>query len=103
MPAKRHRQRHAKPGQLLVYYGKMPHSDPDICYAWGGGGASRQDGNFLSYALGSKRVAPVYGQERIDNGGQHFIFENSVFEELEARGYDLTTLRFSIQKKTLPE
>lgn len=103
MPAKRYRQRHAKPGELLVYYGKLPHSDPDICYAWGGGGASKQDGNFLSYVLGSPRCKPAVSEVEVRRAGRRgFVFEPSVLEELEARGYDLTTLRFSIQKKVLP-
>lgn len=100
MPAKRYPQRHAKPGQLLVYYGKLPHSDPDICYAWGGDGASKYDGNFLSHVLGSPRCKPAVSEDEVRRAGRRgYVFECSILEELDARGYDLATLKFSIQKK----
>ena len=43
------------------------------------------------HSLGNKRP-------RLDNSG----LDPSFLEELTARGYDLTTLRFSIQKKAVP-
>ena len=95
---KRYRRKNAKPGQLLVYYGKLPHDDPDVVFAWGGAGANRRDGAYLQWALGGKRCRPVYGEERVKVGGP-VVFDPSVLEELEARGYDITTIQFSIMKK----
>lgn len=101
---KRFRRLHAKPGQLLVYYGKLPGDNPDICFAWGGEGATRRDGALLHYMFSGKRMQPVYGQERDENHGLPWKFDKSFLEELEARGYDLTTLKFSIQlKRQQPE
>lgn len=95
---KRYRRRHAKPGQLLIYYGKLPHNDPDVVFAWGGDGANKCDANYLTYALCGKRQRMVFGEER-EKAGYPVTFDPSVIEELTARGYDITTIRFSIMKK----
>ena len=64
-----------KPGELKVQYGKVKASNsPDICYCRGEG-TLRADVRLL------------------DN-----VFSN-LYDELEKRGYDLTTLKFSIYKK----
>ena len=74
----------AKPGQLVAKWGRPdPGERPDVCYVWGGQGASSPDARVLSYAL---EVAPVH-------------MGKTLRQELETRGYDLTTLRFSIQRK----
>ena len=79
---------YAKPGQLLARFGRPDRwSDADLCYAWGGRGAESPDGLILSNALEN---AEVY-QGR------------SLREELIQRGYDITTLRFSIQMKDQPD
>lgn len=56
-------------------------AEPDMCYDWGEG-CSRRDARLLSATF-----SPVGG--------------NDLFKELESRGYDLKTLRFSIRKTTL--
>ena len=45
------------------------------------------DGHLLHGMLSMKRYT------------QHHVFDPSFIEELEARGYDITTLRFSVEKK----
>lgn len=88
MKQKRLRVPHAKPGELLARWGKEEPGrghGADIVYAWGDG-CDRSDPRCLAAALGDRR--------RYDMGP-----ERSLFELLEARGYDITTLRFSIQKK----
>ena len=96
----RYRRKDAKPGELIAYYGKLPHDNPDICYAWGGDGATKRHGNLLAMMFGGKRVEPVYGQERAGNGGLPYRFTRSFLEELDAAGCDLSTLKFSIRMKT---
>ena len=59
----------------------------DILYSWGSG-VSKADAALLHHTLTSKHHMPMD-----DTWAPGFI------EELEARGYDLTTLRFSIDKK----
>jgi hypothetical protein len=98
--AKRYRRRTAKPGQVLVYYGKIPGDEPDIVYAWGAGGASKRHGNLLAWLFGGQRVRIVYGEERAQNGGSPYVFDKTMLEELDAAGFDLTTLNFSIQMKS---
>ena len=87
--AKRYRRRNTKPGQLQAYYGKLPHDEPDLILA-NGEGVPRCDRAYLYVVFGSDR----YGYKGI-RGDKELSF----FEELKARGYDMDTFRFSIQKK----
>lgn len=90
--AKRYRTIRAKPGELRAYYGKADRwSGPDVCYAWGDG-TSSADGRLLHCALSTERLT-------FDFPGTGTVFEPSLIKELEARGYDITTLRFTIQKR----
>lgn len=95
---KKFRAPRAKPGQLKMQWGQLPGDNPDMCFCWGDG-CSKRDGNLLHYMLASKRQRVVYGEEKDKNGGSPVVFDKSFLEELEARGYDLTTFKFSIQKK----
>lgn len=88
----------AKPGELKMGYGKMPGDAPDLCFAWGDG-CSKRDGNLMHYIFCGKRQRVTYGNEKVEKGP--VVFDPSFVEELEARGYDITTLRFSIMKKTV--
>lgn len=95
----RYRRKNAKPGQLLVYYGKLPGDNPDMVFAWGGEGASKRASNILHYYMASKRVELVYGEDRAKNNGIPYKFGPSMFEALDAAGFDLRTLQFSIEFK----
>lgn len=81
----------AKPGELVMRWGKMPHDTPEMCYAWGEG-ASQRDTVLLHVVIASQHPDPVV-QPLFSK------MKPSLLEELEARGYDLTTLKFSILKK----
>jgi hypothetical protein len=74
----------AKPGELIARWGRPElRQDPDLCYANGGGGADRSDRRILAEAMEGA-----------------VIFEGrNLRQELEARGYDITTLRFSVSMK----
>ena len=73
----------AKPGELKAGWNAR---ERDIGFAWGGDGATKPDSRLLYGALAYKDV-----------------FEGkTLVQELEARGYDLTTLRFSIRRKQQP-
>ena len=81
-------RKRAAPGQLRMFYGRLPNdSAGDVIYAWGDG-CSKRDGALLNWILGNKRAPSVPGGE----------WEPSLLDELKARGYDLTTLEFSIRK-----
>lgn len=95
---KRWRAPKAKPGELKMQWGKLPHDSPDLCTVWGGGGANKRDANLLHYMLCCQRQRMVYGEEREKNGGYPVVFDPSFIDELKARGYDITTFKFSIQK-----
>lgn len=98
MKTKRYRRRKAKPGQLIAYYGKAERWDkPDVCIAWGGDGAKQADASLLYVALCAKRMEPCLRSESPIKSDHKFV--ESFVEELEKRGYDLTTLKFSIEQK----
>jgi hypothetical protein len=81
MSRKRIRVPKAKPGELIACWGRPDRGeDPDLVYAWGGKGADSSDGRILSNALEN---AVVFDGRTLK-------------QELMARGYDITTLRFSI-------
>lgn len=87
---KRFRVRKATPGQLIIYFGRTGDEGrgepPDIC-ASNGDGCDDGDARLLLFTL---MDAPSrYGGD----------YTHGLLKELEARGYDLTTISFSIEKK----
>ncbi|MBB4857000.1 hypothetical protein HNO88_000297 [Novosphingobium chloroacetimidivorans] len=93
---KRYRTPAAKPGEVKIVYGKADRYDaPDLCAVWGGQGADKCDARMVMTAMTEKRrgysLTKMAAEER-----------PSLVEELEARGYDITTLKFSIQRKPTP-
>ena len=66
----------------------LAHAPGDILYEWGEGCGSR-DGALLHYHFGVRQFDFVTKESR-----------PSLLEELAARGYDLTTLKFSIRKRS---
>ena len=78
---KRVRTPKAKPGQLLACWGRPGSGqDPDLVYAWGGKGADKSDSRVVMSALEELKTSSGLGLRA----------------ELESRGYDITTLKFSI-------
>lgn len=84
---KRFRAPKAKDGELKLKWGRLPHDEPDICGAWGDG-CSKRDLHLMFNALCGPR-------NRFNSTTQDI----SIIEDLADRGYDLETLKFSIQKK----
>lgn len=99
-PMKRYRTPKMKPGLLRMYYGRVGSDRPDICYQWGAGGAAKCDAALLHNVIGSPRLEACYGEDREKHGP--YKFGPSLLEELEKRGYDLSTLKFSIEQKPKP-
>ncbi len=81
---KRWREPKAKPGELKIAYGKQ-YSDLDLFYCHGGQGAYGCDSRLLSHFI---------------EGVTYFEGRN-LRQELEHRGYDITTLKFTIKKKAV--
>lgn len=74
----------AKRGHLIAKWGRPERGElPSIIYAHGAGGADRTDARVLSDAF----------------EGMKNCFGNTLTKELEDRGFDLTTLTFSIAQK----
>lgn len=90
---RRYRAPKLKDGELRVYWGKLPHDSPDLIFAWQGNSAMRADSRYLYVELATQRpdpsVQPLFSK-----------MLPSFVQELEARGYDITTLKFSIMKKS---
>lgn len=70
----------AKPGELRMQWSKR---ENDLAFSWGGEGACKADSNLLATALA---MTPIAGGRTLRG-------------QLEERGYDITTLRFSIRRK----
>jgi hypothetical protein len=92
MAKKRFRAKKVYPGQLRAYWGKLPHDAPDIVFQWGEG-CSRRDGAFLSYHFSSQRMRLPRGDEP-----GRTQFDPSFLDALTARGFDITTLEFSVHR-----
>lgn len=86
----------AKPGEIKIAYGRPDrHSDPDLCVAWGDGTDMKPTARLVMHALDEKRMGYSFPNMDIEH-------RPSLIDELEARGYDITTLKFSIQRKAAP-
>lgn len=82
--AKRYRSPIARPGELKAQFGRNPDDGTtDILYVWGGAGAARADARVLSSAFEEVEVF----------GGK------SLRQVLDERGYDIASMRFSIQQR----
>ena len=91
---KRLRKPKLKDGELRIYWGREDHDrTPDVILAWQGDRMMKRDTNLLHSIICSKR--PTVTATRVD----WYNMEPSLIEALEARGYDITTLKFSIMKK----
>lgn len=74
----------AKPGEFKISWGRVERGDPmSLIYSYGGAGATRPDGHMISY---------------IFEGAKNEV-GRTLAQELEYRGYDLATLKFSIKQK----
>ena len=82
-----------KDGQIKVQRGKID-GDVDMCVFYADNIPSC-DRRLIMNALGGERA-----HARVSNNGKLSVeFAPSLIDELEARGYDLDTLKFSIDKK----
>lgn len=102
MATKRYRKRNPKPGQLIAYYGRLDRDPPDIVFAWGGEGANSRHGCLLHLIFGSHRIELTNAEEK-RRSGRDWAFGKSALELLDAAGFDLTTIRFSIEVKKKTE
>lgn len=81
---KRFRRKKLNDGELKVYWGKMPGQFPELIYSYQGDDIMRRDIFLMLHVLENKRPNMT----------------TSLVEELDSRGYDITTLQFSIMKKS---
>jgi len=70
----------AKPGELKARWSKR---ERDVLMEWGASGADKSDGGWLNSWL-----------------SYHKGFDGTFLQELERRGYDITTLRISVKQKS---
>lgn len=99
---KRYRSPKMKPGLLQVYYGRVDGEPPGICYQYGGSGADRCDSHLMHGVFGSPRLELCFSEEDRRKHGP-YKWGPTLIQELEKRGYDISTLRFSIEQKRAPE
>lgn len=84
---KRWRTPSAKPGELKIAYGKEKYDSPELMFCYGGSGATKRDTNMLMY---------FFCEATLPENKKNLV------AELESRGFDITTLKFSIQQKVKP-
>ena len=93
---KRLRKPKLKDGELRMYWGRLPHESPDVIFAWQGDSSMRRDSALLHCVLASDQpdlhTKPLFSK-----------MNPSLVKELELRGYDITTIKFSIMKKKVNE
>lgn len=77
---------------MRIYWGKLPGENPGVLYAWQGNVSMKRDSKLLSHYF-ETRWPDLFAKPLFSK------MEPSLLEELEARGYDITTLKFSINKK----
>ena len=80
----------ARPNQLKAQHANTADNGEDIHYFWGEG-TSKTDAHLLSWALNHRPLMTNLAGEIIG-------YEDSLLQQLQQRGYDLKTLRFSIDK-----
>lgn len=97
MSTKRFRRPKLKDGELRMYWGKLPHDSPNVVLAWQGDSSMKRDTNLLHYVMCSQK--PKVNVNTVDWSQM----QPSLIEELKARGYDITTLQFSIRKRATAE
>jgi hypothetical protein len=91
---RRYRRVDAQPGELKVAFGSAGTGEPaDVVYAWGDG-VPKGDSWLLYIMLSCERAKPDL------SAMDGYTVEPSLIEQLKARGYDISTLKFSIRKKT---
>lgn len=82
-----------KPGQIRVWWGKIPHQAPGIVVHWGEE-CAKADAALCMGALTSRTHHPGF-----TGPGE---WAPGLIEELERRGYDPATIEFTVQKKKPP-
>jgi hypothetical protein len=94
MRKKRFGKPRAKKDELKCQWGKL-HGREEMIYSWGAlsGLTDRDGGNDAAF------LHVIFNVKRFDSGTENPL--PSFVEELEARGYDITTFKFSIQKKKI--
>lgn len=90
--SKRYRIKKLQRGVLSSYYGKSEDGEIDVCFA-NGPGCDRADARLVANAFCSERLRPSL------TNYPYYESDKSFLDELEERGYDITTLKFSIKKK----
>lgn len=81
-----------KDGELRAYWGRLPYDKPDIIFSYQGDSEMRRDSKLLYYHFCTETpdwtATPLFS-----------VMHPSLLTELDQRGYDLTTLKFSIKTK----
>jgi hypothetical protein len=80
------------PDKLVVFWSKR---ERDFMFRY----PRSWDGGYAHTVFCSERPRVVWGDELKANGGFPIAWDPSFVKELEARGYDTTTLRFEVQRR----
>lgn len=99
----RQRRPRVHEGELHIYWGKADkHTAEDVVYH-NGDGTSQADLRLLHRVIGTDSQHLNWNAPSNASRLDWVTYEPSLLNELEKRGYDLTTLRFYIRKKKAGE
>jgi hypothetical protein len=82
-------RRKAKPGQVLFFYGRIPHEGEDHVTMWGGEGATKRHSNNVMHGFTQPKLWPYSERSTA----------KSFLDELDAAGFDIKTIQFCISVK----
>jgi hypothetical protein len=85
---KRYRRPKMEDGKIEVWFGKLRGEGPDLCVQSGNNGGGSPTRSFVLGFLSD-------GHPHTGSPG----YKDTFLEEMEARGFDISTLKFSIRKK----
>ena len=77
----------ARPGQLKLQWANTAEDGRDM-YCFRGPGIPKVDGHLLLWAVHAKQYSPL-----------DKVWHPSLVEELKDRGYDITTLKITVEKR----
>lgn len=86
-------RRQAKPGEVLFFFGKLTGDNPDHVGMWGGEGATKRHSDAVMYGFTGSRI------ETDQTHPLGWKFGNSFLADLDAAGFDTTTIEFRIRVK----
>lgn len=87
------------PGKVSLWYGRIDREPADVCAQWMPP-ANKRHCNLVLQIFSSKNLRMAFdAEDKKRSGGLPTFYDLSWIEELDKAGFDLSTLKFSIEMK----